>query len=180
MVDSICIFEGLYYTRLLPLTYFRTEYDLRCGILTLREKVKHQFPDIPIALHSRGYLADSVKQQNPNSEVNMITGKSCLFINGRVIVDENFRDKISLDGIDKLYVKGDTIIAARVSGNKLELLKHQLSDIFTFSDFTDLVKEEVDVKVVNYPWDLIANNGEQIIADFKTLTKDVKGSKIKV
>ncbi len=178
MVDSICIFEGLYYTRLLPLVYFRPQYDLRCGILTLREKVEKHLPGIPISLHCRGYLNDTLKQQNPALEVNSISGKSCLFINGRVIVDESFKDKIKLDGPDKLFVKGDAIVAAKVSGAKLDSLKHQLSDLFTHSDFQDLVKEEVDVKIVNYPWDLIHANGEQIISDFNVLTKDIKGSKI--
>ena len=179
MVDSICIFEGIYYTRLLPLVYFRPQYDLRCGILTLREKVLRQFSDIPTSLHCRGYLSDVLKQQNPNIDVNEIKGKSCLFINGRVIADSNFRSKLSLDGVDKLYVKGDTIVAAKVSGSKLDALKHQLSDLFTFSDFNDLVKEEIDVNVVNYPWDLVGNNGKQIVEDFNLLTGSVKGSKIK-
>ncbi len=179
MVDSICLFEGLYYTRLLPLVYFRPVYDLRCGILTLREKVMLQFPEIPISLHCRGYLNDLVKQQNPSYNVNLINGKSCLLINGRVIVDENFRNQISLDGNDTLYVKGETIIAAKVSGYKLESIKHQLSDLFSLSDFKDLVKKEIDVDVINYPWNLIGNNGKQLVNDFKNLTKNYKGSKIK-
>ncbi len=179
MVDSLCIFEGLYYTCLLPLVYFRPQYDLRCGILTLREKIIRQFPDIPVSLHCRSYLHDVLKQQNPNIEINEINGKNCLFINGRVIADENFKKQINLNGSDKLYVKGDSIIAAKVSGSKLDLLKHQMTDLFTHSDFQDLVKEDVDVKIVNYPWDLIHENGEQIISDFKTLTKNVNGNKIK-
>ena len=65
MVDSICLFEGLYYSRLLPLVYFRPQYDLRCGILTLREKTVRTFPDIEISLHCRGYLHDTLVQQNP-------------------------------------------------------------------------------------------------------------------
>jgi UDP-N-acetylglucosamine diphosphorylase / glucose-1-phosphate thymidylyltransferase / UDP-N-acetylgalactosamine diphosphorylase / glucosamine-1-phosphate N-acetyltransferase / galactosamine-1-phosphate N-acetyltransferase len=179
MVDNICIFEGIYYTRLLPLVYFRPQYDLRCGILSLREKVLKQFPDIPASLHCRGYLSDLLKQQNPNVYVNEIKGSSCLFINGNVIASKNFRDKISLEGEDKLYVKGDTVIAAKVSGGKLDSLKHQLSDLYTLSDFNDLAKEEIDVKVVSYPWDLIGNNGAQIIEDFNLLTGSVKGNKIK-
>ena len=179
MVDSICIFEDLYFTRLLPLVYFRPQYDLRCGILTLREKVLNRFPDIPVTLHCREYLSDVVKFQNPKFNVNIIDGNSCLFINGKVIADANFRDKISLDGKDKLYVKGDTIAAAKVSGDKLDSLKHQLSDVFTLSDFDDMAKEEIDANVINYPWDLIANNGRQIIEDFKLLTGTINESKIK-
>ena len=178
MVDSICLFEGIYYSRLLPLVYFRPTYDLRCGILTLREKVQHYFPNTPISLHCREYLSDLVKQQNPGVVVNDVKGKSCLFLNGRVIADSKLAQQLSTD-IDTLFVKGETIIAARVSGSKLGSLKNKLNDLFTFSDFNDLLKKEVDAKVIHYPWDLISNNGEQIISDFNLLTSKVDGSKIK-
>ncbi len=179
MIDRICIIEGNYYRRLLPLVFFRPVYDLRCGILTLREKIIQYFPDIPVSLHCRSYIADVLKQQNPNFEINEITGNSCLFINGRVLVNSEFKDKISQDDEDVLYTKGDEIIAAKVSGKKLETLKHRLNDLFTHSDFNDLKRKELDVKIVSYPWDLVKNNGEQISEDFKTLTKNIKGSKIK-
>ncbi len=179
MVDQICIFEGIYYRRLLPLVFFRPQYDLRCGISTLREKIFHYYPDIPVSLHCRNYLTDVLKRQNPELEINQITGNSCLFINGRAIADSNFRDKISTEGEDILFTKGDEIIAARVSGKKLEILKHRLYDLFTQSDFNDLKRTEVDVKIINYPWDLVLNNGDQIRKDFEFLTKDLNDSKIK-
>jgi UDP-N-acetylglucosamine diphosphorylase/glucosamine-1-phosphate N-acetyltransferase len=179
MVDMICIFEGMYYERLLPLVYFRPIYDLKCGILTLREKIQRHYPHVPVTLHCRSYLAETVKQQNPDVQVNQLNAKSCLFINGRVIADDEFAEKIPLKGTDTLYTRGETIIAARVSGTNLRTVKRGLSDIFTLSDFKGLVKKEVDVKVINYPWDLVANNGAQIIADFKTLVGDRKGKKIR-
>ena len=178
MVDSICVFEDKYYSRLLPLVYFRPTYDLRCGILTLREKVQHYFPNTPISLQCRHYLQDLVKQQNPQSLVNEIRGKSSLFINGRVIADSKLAEQLSTD-TDTVFVKGETIIAARVSGPKLETLKNRLNDFFTFSDFNDLVKKEVDAYVIHYPWDLISNNGKQIISDYNLLTSKVVGSKMK-
>lgn len=174
MIDSICIFEGIYYTRLLPLVYFRPQYDLRCGILTLREKVLIHYPNIPITLHCRSYLSDLVQEQNPKLLVNQIKGKECLFINGRVIVDENFKEQIALNKTDTLYVKGDSIIAAKVSGSKLDELKRGLKDLYTLSDFNDLFKKEVDVKIINYPWDLITYNGNQIVSDFELLTEKYK------
>ncbi len=169
MVDSICIFEGMYYERLYPLIYFRPVYDLRCGILTLREKIKYYFPDMPIILHSRGYLADYVKDRNPRFKVNELDSKSCLFINGRVIADEDFVKNIPLKGKDTLYISGDTIVAARVSGKRLTELRSAMNDIITDADFTGLFKEEVDARVIHYPWDLVYFNSEEIIADYKKL-----------
>lgn len=172
MVDSICIFEGINYKRLLPLVYTRPEYDLRCGILTLREKIINSFPGIPFSLHCRGYLVETMKENNPNIPINEIIGDSCLFVNGRVLADSSFANKIKLDGDDILYVNADQIVAARVSGSKLDILKNALNDLFTLSDFSDLFREEVDVKLIAYPWDIINNNGKAIIDDFYRITKN--------
>lgn len=179
MIDSICVFEGIYYSRLLPLVYLRPQYDLRCGILTLREKILSYFPSKQITLHCRSYLSELVKQQNPNHLVNEIKGENTLFINGRVIVDKHFVDQIQLVGNDTLYMKGDQIVAAKVTGSKLEELKRSLYDLYTVSDFSDLFRKEIDVKIINYPWDLITYNGEEIRKDFELLTASKKNSMIR-
>ncbi len=179
MVDNICIFEDINYSRLLPLVYFRPVYDLRCGILTLREKISKQYPGVSVSLHCRSYLKGLVEQQNPNLHVNEFSGKSCLFINGRIIADDTLKSKINLNSDNKVYFKGDTCIAAKVSGSKLDLLKHRLSDLFSLSSFEGFEKEEIDANIINYPWNLVNTNGEQIVSDFKILTKDIKGDKVK-
>lgn len=178
MIDSICIFEGIYYTRLLPLVYLRPEYDLRSGILTLREKILKRFPGLPVTLHCRNFLSELVRQQNPGLLVNEIKGKNCLFINGRVIMDNNLAAAIKTDSGDSLFVHGDSIIAAKVSGAKLEDLKKGLNDLYTFSDFSDLIKTEVNAKIINYPWDLVVNNGSELVADFNLLTADCRDNMI--
>jgi UDP-N-acetylglucosamine diphosphorylase/glucosamine-1-phosphate N-acetyltransferase len=175
MVDSICIFEGIYFTRLLPLVYFRPQYDLRCGILTLREKVEKRYPDIPISLHCRSYLKETVKQHNPDRKVNEIEGKKCLLVNGRAVFDDALKESIDLNAQDTLYVKGDQIVAAVVGGKKLDELKEGLNDLFTLSDFNDLVKVELkDANIATYPWDLVQQNGEQIEKDYALLVGDEK------
>jgi len=171
MVDSICILEGIYYSKLLPLVYFRPVYDLRCGILTLKEKIQRRYADIPLTLHCRSYLADLVRRNNPNILVNELSKetKSCLFINGRVIADDDFRSKVPTEGSDMLYVDGETIIAARVSGSNLDYLRKSMNDVFTLSDFSGLLKKEIKVDYITYPWDLVKNNGNQLRKDFDFL-----------
>ncbi len=171
MVDTICVIEGMYYSRLLPLVYFRPVYELRCGILKLREKIQLNYPDIPITLHCRAYLADSVREKNPGLKVNELGEdiNSVLFINGRVLAGEDFADKVPADGPDMLYVDGETIIAARVSGSNLTVLKRAMNDVFSLSDFAGLLKTEVNIKYINFTWDLISNNPSQIVSDFERL-----------
>ncbi|MCF8435391.1 MAG: hypothetical protein K9G57_00980 [Ignavibacteriales bacterium] len=181
MVESICIFEGLYYNRLLPLVYLRPVYDLRCGILTLRTKIEKAYPGIPVSLHCRNYMADYVKLRHPTYSVNEINGNSCLFVNGRVIAGTDFAEKVPPEGGDTLYVNGDTVIAARVSGQKLREIKKMMVDILTVGDFTGLITQEIDVKVISYPWDLVQNNESELRTDFKTLintTPSAKANKV--
>ena len=169
----ICIFEGIYYSRLLPLVYTRPTYELRCGILTLKDKILRHFPGSKVTLHCRNYLAEYLSENYPQYEINYISSEDeCLFINGRVLADNDFLEKVDLDNPnDCLYVNGEYIVAAKVSGSKLNDLKNSLHDLFTLSDFDGLFKQQVDVKLINYPWDLVNNNAEQIEKDFEYLVK---------
>lgn len=171
----ICIFEGIYYSRLLPLVYTRPTYELRCGILTLKDKILRHFPDAKVTLHCRSYLAEHLSEIYPQYEINTISSEDeCIFINGRIIADDDFLNKVDIKNPnDILFVNGDQIVAAKVSGSKLNALKNSLHDLFTLSDFDGLFKKQADVKLINYPWDLINNNADQIKKDFNYLTKDV-------
>jgi UDP-N-acetylglucosamine diphosphorylase/glucosamine-1-phosphate N-acetyltransferase len=42
-----------------------------------------------------------------------------------------------------------------------------------------LEKEEVDVQMIRYPWDLVSNNGKQIVADARLLTRGTSGKRIR-
>ncbi|HAP34515.1 MAG TPA: hypothetical protein DCQ28_00690, partial [Bacteroidetes bacterium] len=112
MATQICLFEDIYYTRLLPLVYFRPTFNLRCGILSLKEKVQFAYPKASVTIHCRSYMADYMRLRNPDLAVNTIAGTSCLFINGRAIVDEKFMKAIPLDGEqDVVYVNDDNVVA---------------------------------------------------------------------
>jgi len=179
MTATICIFEDSQYNKLHPISYTRPVYDLRCGITTLLEKIRRSYPRVKVVLHCRGYLSEVVKRDNPGISVNEIQADKCLFINGRILADEKFAAKIPLKGTDVVYMKDDTVVAARVSGGKLEALKQRLNDVFRVEDFQGLEKKDVEVEIIAYPWDLIKQNGKQIATDFRYLTANVKEKKIK-
>lgn len=169
MIDSVCIYEDKDYVKLLPLVYLRPVYDLRCGIFTLREKIEHCFPKVKVALNCRSYLVHSLKQNNPNHLVNNLETKSCLFINGRVIISSAAARDLSVKN-DTLFLYGETIIGAKISGKNLTQLLGKLNDPISFNEFDHLPKKQIEVKLINYPWDLITNNGEQLAIDYKLVT----------
>jgi hypothetical protein len=97
MNTQLCIFEDIFHTRLLPLVYFRPTFNLRCGVLSLKEKIQFAYPKAEVVLHTRSYLADYMRIRNVGFKVNDISSKKVLFVNGRVIVDRDFAKKIPLE-----------------------------------------------------------------------------------
>lgn len=178
MITNICIVEDEKFENLLPLVYMHPVYDLRCGILTLKEKIEKLFPKARIFLHCRKYLEEKVQEINKNLSVNNLNGlDSCLFVNGRTILNSKTVKQISKKG-DTLYFSGETFVAANLGGSNLQKVSSQLNSVFTDSLFEGFERTECDATIINYPWDLVSNNGEQLRADFevlKTQKKNIQG-----
>lgn len=179
MAETICIIEGTYYNRLLPLVYCRPVYDLRCGVNTLREKIQRAYPRAHVALHCRTYLTDVVKQHHPGIRVNELDADSCLFIDGRVIADDGLSRRIPLKGEDAVFHSEGTVVAARLSGTNLRAFVQPLPEILALSDLTGVARKDVEVEFIQYPWNLVAHNGDQIRADIRALAGKKKGSRLR-
>ena len=175
MIDSICIFEDQHYRQLVPLVYTRPVYDLRCGALTLRQKIQRAYPGVPVHLHTRNFLADLVRQQNPETVVNQVDRRGCLFLNGRLLAGKDLAKTIPLDGPDMAYICGDTVVAARLSGTPIRGI---LPDTIEMMTFGTVQKTETPATLIGYPWDLINNNGPQLLSDF-TLLAPAQSDRIK-
>ncbi len=180
MISSICIFEDNFYRRLLPLVYFRPVYDLRCGILTLREKILRGFPRATVTLHSRWYLTEALQEENPDLRVNRIDSSSCLFINGRVLANEEFFKILkSLEGEDELLIQDGTVVAGYLSAERLEATKRKLDGVLSLADFGEVKKKEINVTMIRYPWDLVHLNPKEISTDFKLLAARTRSKKLR-
>jgi len=142
---NLCIFEDDGANRLLPLTYLRPAFDLRCGTMTLGERIRKFFPGAHIFYQCREYLTDWVKEQNPEAAVNKEISESCLFVNGRVLMDEDLFKRVSAD-TNGAWMNGDTTVA--------------------FWNSLNTKKEVIDAVLIQFPWDLIRHNGAMISNDF--------------
>ncbi|MGB2868201.1 MAG: GlmU family protein [Bacteroidota bacterium] len=178
MASTICIFEDILSSHFFPLSYFRPVYNLRCGILSLKEKIVASYPNATATLHCRTYLSDYMRLKNPGVLVNEVPSDSCLFINGRVLADENLARRIPLaQKNDVVYVNDDQVVAAYVSGTNLKKLKKQMSGLFSMADFDGLPKVGTSVEVVTYVWDLVHNNGKHLVKDYAKLVGSKKKGK---
>lgn len=165
----ICIFEDKKTENFYPLSLSHPVYDLLCGIKTLREKILCYFPNAKQTLFCRKYLEETVKQNNPGIEVNNLEDDNYLFVNGRVLIDEIFYEAIGKNSTEKIFVKDDTLIAARITSETIKKIKSNITDLPDISLFDGIPHETVVVDTVNYIWDLITLNGSQLKQDFNRI-----------
>ncbi len=167
MAHQIILFEDAGFINLHPLTLNRPVYDLRCGIRLLWEKAANCYPSSELAFHVRDYLAKLVKQQKGTDKVNAGFGDHGLLLNGRVIWDNQLSQAISPEGEDQVFHCGDTLVAARLSGE--HFAKVDWSNPLSVGPFLGLPAKEVEATVLHYPWDLIHYNPKQIEIDANAL-----------
>ena len=172
---QICIFEDINYANFEPLMFSRPVYDLVCGMTSLKEKILRSYGKVKYSLHCRPYLDAIVKKENPRIPVNKIDDDQCLFINGRLLASDDLIEKLPLSSVeDKVYVNGETVIAAYLSGKNLEYKKNHLNDLFSVNDFNGLPVKILNLQCANYLWDLINLNGQQITSDFNYFVNKLK------
>jgi len=163
MIGQICLFEDQYVRRLLPLAYTRPVYDLRCGMLTLGEKLRRRYGIGKFRLHARAYLADALKERYPGVPVNAAPDGGCLYLNGRLLASPELLKAIPADGPDALYVDGDVLLAARTGGGGG--FAAGMPEALTPGAFPGVPQTGIRAALVSWPWDLVMNNGKEIVAD---------------
>ncbi|MCH8981525.1 GlmU family protein [candidate division KSB1 bacterium] len=168
--SHLCIYEDANFSKLYPLTLTRPVFDLRCGIFSLNEKLLRRFPQESVYLLCRKYLEEIVKNQHPDVVINELPDEStkyCLFINGRLLADAEFLNRLEMDEL--IYTHKGTIVAALLgAGNRQRLIvnKHNIVD---FKETKDVQTVEIEANLINYPWDLVHQNSKQIETDFADL-----------
>lgn len=170
MGRSICLFEDGNWFNLNPLVYFIPTYELRCGILTLKEKVEKYFSADKVLIHSRRYLSETIIGQLYNNILyDPHYSEDWIFINGRVIADESLLNIINSLSEECILVNGNVVIAAYLKGGKAKSLFDEREEFINFDKIPYTTIKNVETKFIGYPWDLIKYNGDEIINDFKLL-----------
>lgn len=165
MQNQLCIIENAA-ERFLPLTYFRPVYDLRCGIMTLRQKILHAYGPVPHRLFCRDYLAGVVRASALDRAVNEWPASASLLINGRVLAQPDMALKIPLDlDSDVVFINDHDVVAIRASAQLVQRLEHIKPGESPLELFDDLPHVSVDIETVRYPWDLLTQNGHQLEQD---------------
>ncbi len=161
-----------------PLTLLRPEFDLRCGVLLLREKLERRRPGSRILLLPRPELADVVAEQHPGRGIEGLTDEPTLFLSGRVIVDDTLLDALGeIDG-ESILTSGGTAVGALVAADapaRADALAESRDDL---SRLGIAATSEVPARVARFPWELVALTSEEITADAALISRfgEVEGT----
>ncbi len=163
-MKTICIFEDEAWARFAPLTYTRPMYDLLCGMNSLGQRILRVYKDCRCFLHCRALLAAALRRRHPGMTVNAVPEGPSLWMNGRVLAGEELPLRIPYEGEETAYLNGDTVVAIRFHGDGAPL--PDLSQPTTrWVNGVDK-RIEIDVPLVDYPWELVRQNPEYLRRDF--------------
>ncbi len=118
-----------------PFIQLRHPHEIRCGILTLEEKVTHALKDSKL-------------------------GKDCIvFVNSRLLMNDDIKKELKNKAHSFVLVSNGIIALAVVK--KADKISHE--------QIEELCAEKISVRscLIEYPWDLIYKNGEEISNDLR-------------
>ena len=173
MATSVCVFEDKDYKNLLPLAFRKPVYDLRCGILSIRDKYLELLDNGALYFMCRDYLEETQRAIHGENRINSLPGNDILFINGRVIPDEEFINSL-LSLKSEIIIKSkdtDTIVAAFVKHSSIKKISYDEEKLPLFDSLGISDNDRMTVSEILYPWDLINKNSDELIKDFSILYK---------
>ncbi len=165
---KINIFEDSRWENFLPLTYTHAVFDLRCGILKLRQKIAYCYPEYDYHLIVRKDLEELYKNRFPERPINQLTKNSNLFINGSLLINGEIARKInSLSDNTGLFFDQTCIAFKKNINDDISISSEDIHKLMK-----DISREQLNIKPINYIWELVDKNSNTITKDFQIVTKN--------
>ncbi len=164
---KICIFEDAS-ENLFPITYTRAVFELRCGYVSLLERILRNYPETPWCVFTRDYLAGVVKNrlEVPVNDLSQLKDDTVLFVNGRWLMQP---DELPPEGPEAVGIQGEDIVCIRATAETLEKCAADSLEKVLANLKEALPAVEMEVTLINYPWNLIQENPDAMTADFAYL-----------
>ena len=155
---NIILFDGPERANLLPLTFTRPVADLRCGILTLREKWERR----------SGLTTTTLTEEYLSPKWPVVEAEENILINGSICAtDELFEAIRSLANHEVLRAKPQTDEEGMLIACKTDLQGMEEGAIEKMKS----VYFDAPFVHIQYPWDLFSNNAVELENDFNLLTE---------
>ncbi|MBN1342572.1 MAG: hypothetical protein JXQ73_07825 [Phycisphaerae bacterium] len=164
---TVVIFEDYGYANLLPLTYWRAAFELRCGRDLLIDKIRAAIGPAEVSLMVRPELVDVVSERW-GLPVNQPAAGPALFVNGRLLAAASVAwpdsPSIGMHEPGMCFILADGELAASLTAD-------------VFLDYGRLLSAlephrarhpRLDVRLprygmIEYPWQLVRANGPELV-----------------
>jgi UDP-N-acetylglucosamine diphosphorylase/glucosamine-1-phosphate N-acetyltransferase len=170
----IGIFEDQGYINLQPLTYLRPVFDLRCGVLLLREKIEKKIPGKGMDYFARTVLKDLMLEKYPQRNINTCAKDDYLFLNGRGLFSTKILRHLAKQKQSTVYKQANQVIAAFILQADLRQLRHHDDGTLDFNAFENVQNLSAGAQLLSYPWEFVHNNPSEIRMDYTILSKKQK------
>lgn len=171
----LVVFEDAAYVHLLPLVYARATFNLRCGFDNLLDKMEAAFGVTASAVFVRPLLAEVLRERQRRPVNQPPPGEDQLWLNGRLLV----RRRFELPPGGAVW-RGDALLAARLDRRVAASLSPEtlldpaaLRGVLAACRPAELPPEAV--RPIDHPWDLVHENGAEIIRQFPAHGPQVRG-----
>jgi UDP-N-acetylglucosamine diphosphorylase/glucosamine-1-phosphate N-acetyltransferase len=158
------LFDSEARENLLPFAHTRPVADIRCGILTMRERWEHLLGTTTGTL-TQGYMQACYEHTQTASET--------IYINGAVMGNKQITQQIAALSENEVLTKDGIVIAAR--------MPYHLGDVHTLNKAIDQIKAVAyDRELVHLRniWDIFSLNETAINNDWQLLTQNKKSAPI--
>lgn len=154
--------------RLLPFTHTRPVADIRCGILTMRERWEKYLPTGQAGLLSTtSTLTENYLQQ----VFPLIISNDNVYINGAVFAGNELVAAINELQQGQALIKDGQVIAIRIANNNLSI-----QDFHEHTKSLQAIHFVGDVYALQHVWDIFSLNDRAIRDDYALITKNRKSA----
>jgi len=169
----VCLFEDESFESFFPLTYTRPIFELKCGMFSLRERLRKVFQNHPVMLAVRDYLAPTLKKRvsDPINDPSAIDD-DLLLVNGALILKKQTVKLIQTRLSKNVVVMQDNkIVLIHLSENLAKKHADSLCKFVTQRRLRKIAKnckilKTRNMPLITHPWDLVSNCEKSISEDF--------------
>jgi UDP-N-acetylglucosamine diphosphorylase/glucosamine-1-phosphate N-acetyltransferase len=161
-----------------PLTLTRGVFDLRIGLFSFADRVKHYMQVEQMDFLTREYIAEYIrgKKKVKANEPEAIDDEA-IFINGLLVFDRNLHKMVRKIKSETVVLKGGRIVMARFS----EANARELAPFFmnapspeNLKPVVEKAREKIEYEgdsLITYFWELIDRNSRQIAEDYESMPR---------
>jgi len=171
-MKRIILFEDAVFADLLPLTYWRTVFELRCGQASLGDRLQRVLGVRPAGLLTRAWIAD-VAAERSGLPINAAIEPGDVLVNGRWVVDapDAFEPPPFVGTCERgiAYVSCDEVLARQL-GPSVFLDRGRWSELVGSTSHGRAAG-----RLIQHPWDLVTMTPELLEKDWDPARAEVHG-----